>query len=116
MMIDEFVIFDQVIVCILQEVKEKYIVLKSVLYFFEIFDKCVNKGMGVKSLVDVLGIKLEEIMAIGDQENDIVMIEYVGVGVAMDNVIFSVKEVVNFVIKFNFEDGVVFVIEKYVLN
>lgn len=116
MMIDEFVIFDQVIVCILQEVKEKYIVLKSVLYFFEIFDKCVNKGMGVKLLVDVLGIKLEEIMAIGDQENDIVMIEYVGVGVAMDNVIFSVKEVVNFVIKFNFEDGVVFVIEKYVLN
>lgn len=116
MMIDEFVIFDQVIVCILQEVKEKYIVLKSVLYFFEIFDKCVNKGMGVKLLVDVLGIKLEEIMVIGDQENDIVMIEYVGVGVVMDNVIFLVKEVVNFVIKFNFEDGVVFVIEKYVLN
>lgn len=44
------------------------------------------------------------------------MIEYVGVGVAMDNVIFLVKEVANFVIKFNFEDGVAFVIEKYVLN
>lgn len=115
MMIDELVIFDQVIVCILVEVKEKYIVLKSVFYFFEILDKCVNKGIGVKLLVDVLGIKLEEIMVIGDQENDIVMIEFVGVGVVMDNVIFVVKEVVNFIIKLNFEDGVVFVIEKYVL-
>lgn len=115
-MIDEFVIFDQVIARISQEVKEKYIVLKSASYFFEIFDKRVNKGTGVKLLVDVLGIKSEEIMAIGDQENDIVMIEYVGVGVAMDNVIFLVKEVANFVIKFNFEDGVAFVIEKYVLN
>lgn len=116
MMIDEFVVFDWVIVCILVEVKEKYIVLKSVLYFFEIFDKWVNKGIGVKLLVEVLGIKLEEVMVIGDQENDIVMIEYVGMGVVMDNVILLVKEVVNFVIKLNFEDGVVWVIEKFVLN
>ncbi|STJ52239.1 putative phosphatase [Escherichia coli] len=34
-------------------------------------------------------------MAIGDQENDIAMIEYAGVGVAMDNAIPSVKEVAN---------------------
>ncbi len=36
-------------------------------YFLEILDKRVNKGTGVKSLADVLGIKPEEIMAIGDQ-------------------------------------------------
>lgn len=35
----------------------------------------------------MLGIKPEEIMAIGDQENDIAMIEYAGVGMAMDNAI-----------------------------
>ena len=79
-------------------------------------DKRVNKGTGVKSLADVLGIKPEEIMAIGDQENDIAMIEYAGVGVAMDNAIPSVKEVANFVTKSNLEDGVAFAIEKYVLN
>ncbi len=54
--------------------------------------------------------------AIGDQENDIAMIEYAGVGVAMDNAIPSVKEVANFVTKSNLEDGVAFAIEKYVLN
>lgn len=99
-----------------QEVKEKYTVLKSAPYFLEILDKRVNKGTGVKSLADVLGIKPEEIMAIGDQENDIAMIEYAGVGVAMDNAIPSVKEVANFVTKSNLEDGVAFAIEKYVLN
>ena len=99
-----------------QEVKEKYTVLKSAPYFLEILDKRVNKGTGVKSLADVLGIKPEEIMAIGDQENDIAMIEYAGIGVAMDNAIPSVKEVANFVTKSNLEDGVAFAIEKYVLN
>ncbi|EON3666142.1 HAD hydrolase family protein, partial [Escherichia coli] len=46
----------------------------------------------------------------------IAMIEYAGVGVAMDNAIPSVKEVANFVTKSNLEDGVAFAIEKYVLN
>ena len=40
-------------------------------------------------------------MALGDQENDIAMIEYAGMGVAMDNAIPSVKEVANFVTKSN---------------
>jgi hydroxymethylpyrimidine pyrophosphatase-like HAD family hydrolase len=53
----------------------------------------------VKSLAEVLGIKPEEIMTIGDQENDIAMIEYAGVGVATDNAIPSVKEVANFLHK-----------------
>lgn len=99
MMIDEPAILDCAIARIPQEVKEKYTVLKSAPYFLEILDKRVNKGTGVKSLADVLGIKPEEIMAIGDQENDIAMIEYAGVGVAMDNAIPSVKEVANFVTK-----------------
>ncbi len=100
MMIDEPAILDQAIARIPQEVKEKYTVLKSAPYFLEILDKR----------------KPEEIMAIGDQENDIAMIEYAGVGVAMDNAIPSVKEVANFVTKSNLEDGVAFAIEKYVLN
>ena len=115
MMIDEPAILDQAIARIPAEVKEKYTVLKSSPYFLEILDKRVNKGTGVKSLAEVLGIKQEEIMAIGDQENDIAMIEYAGVGVAMDNAIPAVKEAANFVTKSNLEDGVAWAIEKYVL-
>jgi len=50
------------------------------------------------------------------QENDIAMLEYAGMGVAMDNAIPSVKEVANFVTKTNLEDGVAYAIEKFVLN
>ena len=116
MMIDEPEILDKAISRIPAEVKEKYTVLKSAPYFLEILDKRVNKGTGVKSLADALGIKAEEVMAIGDQENDIAMIEYAGVGVAMDNAIPSVKEIANFVTKSNLEDGVAYAIEKFALN
>ena len=63
-----------------------------------------------------VNIKQEEIMAIGDQENDIAMIEFAGVGVAMDNAIPTVKEAANFITKSNLEDGVAWAIEKYVLS
>lgn len=115
MMIDEPEILDKAISRIPAEVK-KYTVLKSAPYFLEILDKRVNKGTGVKSLADALGIKAEEVMAIGDQENDIAMIEYAGVGVAMDNAIGSVKEIANFVTKSNLEDGVAYAIEKFALK
>lgn len=116
MMIDEPDILDKAIARIPADVKEKYTVLKSAPYFLEILDKRVNKGTGVKSLADVLGIKPEEVMTLGDQENDIAMIEYAGMGVAMENAIPSVKEVANFITKSNLEDGVAYAIEKFVLN
>ncbi|WP_312974289.1 HAD hydrolase family protein, partial [Atlantibacter hermannii] len=54
-------------------------------------------------------------MAIGDQENDIAMLEYAGIGVAMGNAIDSVKAVADFETKTNLEDGVAYAIEKFVL-
>jgi hydroxymethylpyrimidine pyrophosphatase-like HAD family hydrolase len=54
-------------------------------------------------------------MALGDQENDIAMIEYAGHGVAMDNAIPG-ERVANFVTKSNLEDGVAYAIEKFVLQ
>ena len=63
-----------------------------------------------------IGVTGGKIMALGDQENDIAMIEFAGMGVAMDNAIPSVKEVANFVTKSNLEDGVAYAIEKFVLN
>lgn len=66
MMIDEPAVLDRAIARIPAEMKEKYTVLKSAPYFLEILDKRVNKGTGVKSLVEALGIKPEEVMAIGD--------------------------------------------------
>lgn len=116
MMIDHPEILDEAIARIPPHVKEQYTVMKSSPYFLEILDKRVNKGTGVKSLADVLGINADEIMALGDQENDIAMIEFAGVGVAMGNAIDAVKDVANFVTKSNLEDGVAYAIEKFALH
>ena len=116
MMIDEPEILDKAIARIPDAVREKYTVLKSAPYFLEILNKRVTKGTGVHALAETLNIKPEEVMAIGDQENDIAMLEYAGVGVAMDNAIPSVKEVADFVTKSNLEDGVAYAIEKFALQ
>jgi Cof subfamily protein (haloacid dehalogenase superfamily) len=116
MMIDEPEILDKAIARIPAEVREKYTVLKSAPYFLEILDKRVTKGTGVKALADSLNIKPEEVMTIGDQENDIAMLEYAGVGVAMGNAIDSVKKVADYVTKTNLEDGVAYAIKKFVLR
>ncbi len=116
MMIDEPAVLDKAIARIPAEVKEKYTVLKSSPYFLEILNKKVTKGTGVASLAKVLGIKAEEIMAIGDQENDIAMLEYAGIGVAMDNAIDAAKAAANHITKSNLEDGVAYAIETWALR
>ena len=51
----------------------------------------VNKGAGLLGLAAVLGLAPENVMAVGDHENDIPMIRQAGIGVAMANALFSVK-------------------------
>ena len=62
-----------------------------------------------------MGIAQDEIMAIGDNENDLSMIEYAGLGVAMGNAIPLVKEAANVITTTNDEHGVAEAIKKYVL-
>ncbi|MBE5254331.1 sugar-phosphatase [Mixta mediterraneensis] len=95
--------------------KETYTVLKSAPYYLKILDRRVNKGQGVKMLAEKLGLRPDEVMAIGDQENDLAMIEYASTGVAMGNAIESVKNIAQFVTKTNMEDGVAHAIEELVL-
>ncbi|WP_114192846.1 sugar-phosphatase [Edaphovirga cremea] len=115
MMIDTPALLDKAIKQIPEEIKQRYTILKSAEYYLEILDKRVNKGEGVKALAERLNIPRENIMTLGDQENDIAMLEYAGVGVAMGNAIESVKAVSQFVTKSNMEDGVAYAIEKFVL-
>jgi len=81
----------------------------------EVMDKGVSKGSAVKLLCERLGINSDEVMAIGDNENDLSMIKFAGVGVAMGNAEDMVKEQADFITSSNDEDGVALAIEKYVL-
>nr|WP_264175104.1 HAD-IIB family hydrolase [Clostridium tagluense] len=81
----------------------------------EVMDKDCNKGYGVKVLGDMLGIKKEEIICIGDEANDIEMITYAGLGIAMGNAIEELKDVAEYVTLDNDNDGVAKAIEKFIL-
>lgn len=116
MMIDDPELLDRAISQLPAKAKENYTIMKSLPYFLEILDKRVNKGEGVKFLAEKLGIERKNVMTLGDQENDIAMLEYAGIGVAMGNALDSVKAVSQFVTTTNTEDGVAFAVNKFVLD
>ncbi len=60
-------------------------IFQSAPNFCEVLPKDVNKGTALEFLADYYGIRTSQVMAIGDQENDIPMIQKAGVGVAMGN-------------------------------
>ena len=72
-----------------------------------------NKGNAVKKLLEILNIKKEETIALGDDNNDLSMFEQVGRKVAMNNAIDLVKEKADEITLSNDEDGVVDAIKKY---
>lgn len=95
---------------------EEYEIIKTRSMLLEFMPKGVTKAYGISLLAKDLGLKQEEIMAIGDEENDLPMIEFAGLGVAMKNAVPLVKEVANYVTSSNIEHGVARVIEKFVLD
>ena len=84
--------------------------------YLEMVDMRVNKGQALEYLAGTLGIRQDEVMAIGDSMNDIDMIEYAGCGVAMGNANETVRAAAQFVTLTNAKDGVAAAIEKFVLG
>lgn len=82
-------------------------------YYTEISAENINKWRAIEELSRILNISKEEIMAIGDNVNDIQMIENSKIGVAMDNSWDEIKLRADYITKSNDEDGVVEAIEKF---
>lgn len=82
---------------------------------FEVMNKGVSKGNAVAVLAEYFGIDREEIICMGDNENDISMIEYAGLGIAMANATEETQKAAKFVTLSNNEDGVAYAIEKFIL-
>ncbi len=89
---------------------------KSVATFFEATNPAVNKGAAVRYLAEeVLGLKSSNVMAIGDNFNDVEMIEYAGIGVAMGNAPKAVQAIAQWVAPSVEIDGAAAAIEEFVL-
>lgn len=115
MLIDEPEILQKAEDAIPKELYDKYNIVKSTPYFLEIISKDAGKGVGLKALADHLNVKQEEVIAVGDAGNDLDMIEYAGLGVAMANASDDVKEIADYITADHNEDGVAKVIEKFIL-
>jgi 5-amino-6-(5-phospho-D-ribitylamino)uracil phosphatase len=75
----------------------------------------INKAIGIQKVTELLGISMENVMAMGDSLNDIAMIEESGWGVAMGNAQDIVKETADAVTGTNDEAGVAQAIRKWAL-
>jgi len=94
--------------------KEKLYIVKSTPYFLEVSDPKATKGKAIDFLANLWDIKKEEIMAIGDQDNDIEMLLAAGYKIAMANSSQGLKEVANFITKSVDDNGVTHAINKFI--
>ena len=74
-----------------------------------------SKGEALRALAEKLGFSQKEVCAIGDNGNDVSMLEYAGLGVAMKNGIPEVREKADLIIGTNDEEGVAEFLETYFL-
>lgn len=107
---------DQAILAIPERYHERFTIMKSRGNLLEILPKMVDKGKGLAMLAEKLNLKREEIMGLGDQQNDLAMVEYAGIGVAMENATDQVKKAADKITKSNDDHGVAYAIEEFVLK
>ena len=92
-------------------------VFKSREIILEVMPKGVHKAVGLRLLTDYLTLDRSQVMAMGDEENDLTMLEWAGLGVAMANGVPQAKAVAKAVTtKTNEESGVAEAIQKYILE
>lgn len=91
-------------------------VFRSEPYFLELVPKGIDKAQSLAVLLKEIGMTKNEMIAVGDGFNDLSMIKYAGLGVAMSNAQEVVKENADFITLSNEEDGVAHVVEKFILS
>ena len=85
-------------------------------YLIQLVHKQVDKASALKLVAERYGVAREQVMAIGDAPNDLGMVRWAGLGVAMANGWDNLKREANLIAPGNDEDGVAHVIREYVLD
>ncbi|NPC94686.1 sugar-phosphatase [Bacillus sp. WMMC1349] len=116
MFVNEEAKLDRAIASVPEDMKQRYTMVKSAPFYCEVLHPNVSKGNAVKKLAELLGIGRHEVMAIGDNGNDLTMIKWAGCGVAMGNAIPEVKACADYETTSNSENGVAHVINELVIS
>lgn len=85
-------------------------------YFLEMVAPHVNKGVGVEQLVLRYGLTMQEVMAFGNAQNDMGMLQVVGWPVAVANAIDELKAIAGYIAPSNNDDGVAKTVARWVLE
>lgn len=98
------------------EIKNNYYPVQTAPFLVEIMNKNTNKGYAISQMADKLGYKMEEVMAIGNEKNDIPMLEAAGFAVAMGNAVDELKKHADYITKSNLKSGVGYAIDMLLKN
>ena len=89
-------------------------VTKSASYLVEVVNSKYSKGTAVEFLANYYGISLDKVIAVGDQLNDVSMIEKAGLGIAVKNAEDALKVKADYICKYTNEEGAIAeIIEKF---
>ena len=94
---------------------KNFSVYRSEPFFLEILPKGIDKAQSLERLLERMGLTKEEMIACGDGYNDLSMIKYAGLGVAMENAVLPVRNAADYITLSNNNDGVAHVVEKFML-
>ncbi|ERJ11202.1 Cof-type HAD-IIB family hydrolase [Haloplasma contractile] len=96
--------------------KGKLSISRSMPFFLECMPLGIDKAQSIERLLNHIGLSVDEVIACGDGYNDVAMVEYAGLGVAMANGCEPIKEIADYITRSNDEDGIVDVIDRFLLN
>lgn len=93
--------------------QEKFAFAMSAPFYLECNMKGINKAASLDRVCQSIGIDSKEIIAFGDAQNDISMVTYAGMGIAMGNACEELKDIADDITLSNNEDGIAAALEKY---
>ena len=96
-----------------RDLEGKMNVFRSEPFFLELVPNGIDKARSLAVLLEELGMEREEMIAVGDGFNDLSMIRFVGLGVAMANAQEVVRQAADHITLSNEEDGVAAVVDRF---
>ncbi len=106
---------EKVEIILKEQFRDSLNIYRSEPYFLEIMPLNIDKAYSLSILLEHLGLSKDQMISCGDGYNDLTMIEYAGMGVAMANARDTIKQAADYITLSNDEDGIAHVIHEFMI-
>jgi len=107
---------DEIRVRLLERFGDTIYVARTFPTFFEVMNAGVSKGAGLKTAIECRGLNADAVLAVGDEENDLLMFDVAGLSAAPANAREKVRAHADFVFASNAEEGIAAFLEEQFLR